>query len=37
MRFNEMLEGTKAELAVKIFGNDCDILESRAEQVKSIL
>ena len=37
MRFNEMLEGTKAELAVKIFGNDYDILESRAEQVKSIL
>jgi len=37
MRFNEMLEGTKAELAVKIFGNDYDILQSRAEQVKSIL
>src|SRR5215218_3828017 len=27
MRFNEMLEGTKAQLAVKIFGNDYDILE----------
>ncbi|MEO7298426.1 MAG: CusA/CzcA family heavy metal efflux RND transporter [Verrucomicrobiota bacterium] len=37
MRFNEMLEGTKAELAVKIFGNDYDILEKLAEQVKGIL
>src|SRR6266571_4745264 len=34
MRFNEMLEGTKAELAVKIFGNDYDVLEKLAEQVK---
>src|SRR5438094_4345529 len=37
MRFNEMLEGTKAELAVKIFGNDYDVLEKLAEQVKGIL
>ena len=37
MRFNEMLEGTRAELAVKIFGNDYDILEKLAEQVKEIL
>jgi cobalt-zinc-cadmium resistance protein CzcA len=37
MRFNEMLEGTKAELAVKIFGNDYDALEKLAEQVKGIL
>ncbi len=37
MRFNEMLEGTKAELAVKIFGNDYDILEKLAEQIKGIL
>ena len=37
MRFNEMLEGTKAELSVKIFGNDYDILENRAEQIKGIL
>jgi cobalt-zinc-cadmium resistance protein CzcA len=37
MRFNEMLEGTKAELAVKIFGNDYDVLEPLAEQVKAIL
>lgn len=37
MRFNEMLEGTKAQLAVKIFGNDFDILEKLAGQVKGIL
>jgi len=37
MRFNEMLEGTKAELAVKIFGNDYDVLERLAEQIKGVL
>jgi cobalt-zinc-cadmium resistance protein CzcA len=37
MRFNEMLEGTKAELSVKIFGNDYDVLEELAEQIKVVL
>jgi cobalt-zinc-cadmium resistance protein CzcA len=37
MRFNEMLEGTKAELSVKIFGNDYDVLEKLAEQIKEVL
>ena len=37
MRFNEMLEGTKAELSVKIFGNDYDVLEKLAEQIKTVL
>ncbi|MGH9200205.1 MAG: efflux RND transporter permease subunit [Vicinamibacterales bacterium] len=37
MRFNEMLEGTKAELSVKIFGNDYDVLEKLAEQIKVVL
>jgi cobalt-zinc-cadmium resistance protein CzcA len=37
MRFNEMLEGTKAELSVKIFGNDYDVLETLATQIKDIL
>lgn len=37
MRFNEMLEGTKAQLAVKIFGNDYDVLEKLAGQIKGIL
>ncbi len=37
MRFNEMLEGTKAELAIKVFGTDYDVLEQIAEQLKGIL
>jgi cobalt-zinc-cadmium resistance protein CzcA len=37
MRFNEMLEGTKAQLAVKIFGNDYDVLDKLAGQIKGIL
>jgi cobalt-zinc-cadmium resistance protein CzcA len=37
MRFNEMLEGTRAELAAKIFGHDYDVLEKLAAQVKRIL
>ncbi len=37
MRFNEMLEGTKAELSVKVFGNDYDVLEQLAEQIKGVL
>jgi cobalt-zinc-cadmium resistance protein CzcA len=36
-RFNEMLEGTKAELAVKIFGDDYAVLEKLADQIKGIL
>jgi cobalt-zinc-cadmium resistance protein CzcA len=32
-----MLEGTKAELSVKIFGTDYDVLEKHAEQIKGIL
>lgn len=37
MRFNEMLEGTKAELAVKLFGTDYDVLEKLGAQVKELL
>jgi cobalt-zinc-cadmium resistance protein CzcA len=36
-RFNEMLEGTKGELAVKIFGDDYNVLEKLADQIKGIL
>jgi cobalt-zinc-cadmium resistance protein CzcA len=37
MRFNEMLEGSRADLAVRIFGDDYDTMEKIGEQVKSIL
>jgi heavy metal efflux system protein len=37
MRFNEMLEGSKAELSLKIFGPDFDELERLANEAKSHL
>src|SRR5258705_11722679 len=37
MRLNEMLEGIRADVSVKIFGNDYDVLEKLAEQAKPIL
>jgi cobalt-zinc-cadmium resistance protein CzcA len=37
MRFNEMLEGIRADLAVKVFGPDFDVLESLAGRIKAIL
>jgi cobalt-zinc-cadmium resistance protein CzcA len=37
MRFNEMLEGIRSDIAVKVFGEDIDQMESVAEQIKEIL
>lgn len=37
MRFNEMLEGSRADLAVRIFGEDYDTMEKLAGRVKTIL
>jgi cobalt-zinc-cadmium resistance protein CzcA len=37
MRFNELLEGTKAQLAVKIFGTDYDLLEKAGGAIKEII
>ncbi|MFD1949721.1 efflux RND transporter permease subunit [Sphingomonas arantia] len=37
MRFNEMLEGVRADVSVKIFGDDYDVLERVARQAKAIL
>lgn len=37
MRFNEMLEGIRADLSVKVFGPDFDVLESVAAQIKTQL
>jgi heavy metal efflux system protein len=37
MRFNEMLEGIRADIAVKIFGNDYDVLEELGSEVKKVL
>ncbi len=37
MRFNEMLEGTRADLSVKVFGDDYDQLERAAALAKRAL
>jgi cobalt-zinc-cadmium resistance protein CzcA len=37
MRFNEMLEGIRADIAVKIFGNDYDVLERLGAEVRELL
>lgn len=37
MRFNEMLEGSKSELSVKVFGSDFDVLERLANEVKAVI
>ena len=37
MRFNEMLEGIRADIAVKLFGNDYDVLERLGAEVKELL
>ncbi|MFM7101751.1 MAG: efflux RND transporter permease subunit, partial [Verrucomicrobiota bacterium] len=37
MRFNEMLEGVRADLSVKVFGPDFDVLEPLARKIQGIL
>jgi cobalt-zinc-cadmium resistance protein CzcA len=37
MRFNELLEGVRADIAVKVFGDDYDELEKIAGEVKELL
>jgi len=37
MRFNEILEGTRADIAVKIFGDDFAVIEKIASEVREIL
>lgn len=37
MRFNEILEGTRADIAVKIFGDDFKIIEKVAGEAREIL
>ena len=37
MRFNEMLEGVRADVSVKVFGQDYDVLEATANKAKAIL
>lgn len=37
MRFNELITGVRADLAIKIYGHDLDILAQKAEEVKSLI
>ena len=37
LRFNELLEGVRAEVALKIFGPDTEILDELAQQASSIV
>ena len=37
MRFNEILEGTRADIAVKVFGEDFAVIEKIATQAREIL
>ncbi|ACB76250.1 efflux RND transporter permease subunit [Opitutus terrae] len=37
MRFNEILEGTRADIAVKVFGDDFERIEAIASEVREIL
>jgi cobalt-zinc-cadmium resistance protein CzcA len=37
MRFNELITGVRADLAIKIFGEDLGILAERAQEVKRLI
>ncbi|MFV0552645.1 MAG: efflux RND transporter permease subunit, partial [Anaerorhabdus sp.] len=37
MRFNELIAGVRADVAVKVFGDDPDILSETGEQIEDIL
>ena len=37
MRFNEILEGTRADIAVKVFGEDFAIIEKIASEMREVL
>ncbi|MBT8281457.1 MAG: CusA/CzcA family heavy metal efflux RND transporter, partial [Muriicola sp.] len=37
MRFNELITGVRADIAIKIFGEDLDILTKKGEQIKTLI
>ncbi|HMM12138.1 MAG TPA: CusA/CzcA family heavy metal efflux RND transporter [Bacteroidales bacterium] len=37
MRFNELITGTRADVAVKVFGEDLELLNSMAQRIKSLV
>lgn len=37
MRFNELLEGVREDVAIKLYGEDIDVLAAKAEEVSKII
>jgi len=37
MRFNELITGVRADIAIKIFGEDMDYLNQKAAEIKSVI
>lgn len=37
MRFNELISGVRSDLAIKIYGDDLDVLKAQAESVETLL
>lgn len=37
MRFNELITGVRADIAIKIFGEDLTILSDKAEEIKTLI
>ena len=37
MRFNELLTGVRADLAIKVFGEDLNILARKAQEIKTLI
>ncbi|MGB3777927.1 MAG: CusA/CzcA family heavy metal efflux RND transporter [Tunicatimonas sp.] len=37
MRFNELITGVRADVAIKIFGEDLDVLTQKAQEVKQLI
>ena len=37
MRFNELITGVRADIAIKIFGEDLDILDKKAQEIKKLI
>lgn len=37
MRFNELITGVRADIAIKIFGDDMDILDKKGQEIKRLI
>ncbi len=37
MRFNELITGVRADVAIKIFGEDLSVLSNKADEIKSLI